>query len=512
MGERESRPFRESQGRVQATLDDRARPTLHGPLLLVTLFLASIPLYPSNDRIFASFAANDEVVAAFVGSMFGACVAVGIGLLLYGSWRPAWNGWGWKMSAAAVVGYCAAQGLLWGPLIVGAVSVPVAVVAGIGCGTFAGPVMYLWIRCFDVGFRDILFHGAIACAASTALTWLIALLPLVPAAMAMMGCAAGGSIAPWLIGRAARAGKDERSAAKEPCGERASGASSPTFRATAASLLSVTWLPLLGCLLSCFMMSALTTSVGGIVNSEFTGAAVASVLGLAVCLLARKTSLVVLVNRLVLPLSMAVCLVLGSSPDGTFLFELGMATVYGPLIFLSLYGFAALVAVVDSDEFPLSVAFGALFLAASLVSLAGFAFGMATAGNETLAGQTLWALVAAYIAVVLVYLGYDSYRALAHPAALTGDGDNLTGAAAAKDADRLAALKSAQIAEVAEDAALSKRELEVFDFIARGYNSTYIANSLFISPNTARTHIRNIYRKLGVTSREELLESLNREE
>ena len=78
-------------------------------------------------------------------------------------------------------------------------------------------------------------------------------------------------------------------------------------------------------------------------------------------------------------------------------------------------------------------------------------------------------------------------------------------------ADNLAALKSAQIAEVAEAAGLSKRELEVFDFIARGYNSTYIANSLFISPNTARTHIRNIYRKLGVASREELLERLNRE-
>ena len=71
-------------------------------------------------------------------------------------------------------------------------------------------------------------------------------------------------------------------------------------------------------------------------------------------------------------------------------------------------------------------------------------------------------------------------------------------------------MKSAQITEVAEAANLSKRETEVFDFNARGYNSTYIANSLFISPNTARTHIRNIYRKLGVTSREELLESLNK--
>ena len=93
MGGKESRPFRESRRQVQATLDDRARPTLHGSLLLVALFLSTIPLYPSNNRIFASFAANDEAVSAFMGSMLGACVVMGIGLLLYGSWRPAWNGW-----------------------------------------------------------------------------------------------------------------------------------------------------------------------------------------------------------------------------------------------------------------------------------------------------------------------------------------------------------------------------------------------------------------------------------
>ena len=37
----------------------------------------------------------------------------------------------------------------------------------------------------------------------------------------------------------------------------------------------------------------------------------------------------------------------------------------------------------------------------------------------------------------------------------------------------------------------------------------YISKTLFISDNTARTHMRNIYRKLGIGSREELLSLVN---
>ena len=42
-------------------------------------------------------------------------------------------------------------------------------------------------------------------------------------------------------------------------------------------------------------------------------------------------------------------------------------------------------------------------------------------------------------------------------------------------------------------------------YLGRGHSYAYIANALTVSENTVRTHVRNIYRKLGVTSREELL-------
>lgn len=508
MREQKNRRLHVSQRTVAATLDDQARPTLRGSLLVVTLFLATVPLFPSNNRIFSHFVADDDMVTAFMTALFLACIMAGVALLLYGSWKPTWNGWRRATLVIGVVGYITSQVLLWAALIAGTINVPFAIAIGATSGLFAPFAIYAWVRCYDVNFRDILFHGSIVCAASTALTWLISLFPLIPAALAMALCAIVGCAFPLYL-----MGKNRSLRMQEPTHTASSDPELPApgapLRAAAASLLSVTWLPLLGFLLANFMMSGLTMSVG-IVNTELIGAFIASVIGLAVCLIARQSSLAVLVNRLVLPVSMAVSLILGSSPDNSPLFDFGMATVYGPLFFLSLYGFSALIAVINSGEFPLSLAFGALLPIASLVLLGGFRFGMAVAGNDTLAGQTQWAFIASYIAIVLVYLGYSSYRQLAH----LGSSDPVSEGETDRPSDsgNLAALKSAQIEKMAEDANLSKRELEVFDFIARGYNSTYIANSLFISPNTARTHIRNIYRKLGVTSREELLESLNREE
>lgn len=52
---------------------------------------------------------------------------------------------------------------------------------------------------------------------------------------------------------------------------------------------------------------------------------------------------------------------------------------------------------------------------------------------------------------------------------------------------------------------LSKREHELLDLLAKGYRYKEIADKLFLSIETIRTHIRNIYRKLEVQSRTEAL-------
>jgi DNA-binding NarL/FixJ family response regulator len=55
------------------------------------------------------------------------------------------------------------------------------------------------------------------------------------------------------------------------------------------------------------------------------------------------------------------------------------------------------------------------------------------------------------------------------------------------------------------DSPLSKREEQVLELISTGKSRTHIAGELFIEPCTVKTHIKNIYVKLEVHSKEDAL-------
>lgn len=52
---------------------------------------------------------------------------------------------------------------------------------------------------------------------------------------------------------------------------------------------------------------------------------------------------------------------------------------------------------------------------------------------------------------------------------------------------------------------LSDREKQILDLLSKGYRYKEIADQLFLSTETVRTHIRNIYEKLQVNSRTEAI-------
>lgn len=57
---------------------------------------------------------------------------------------------------------------------------------------------------------------------------------------------------------------------------------------------------------------------------------------------------------------------------------------------------------------------------------------------------------------------------------------------------------------------LTPRENEILDLLAQGYRNRDIAEKLFVSVNTIRTHIYNIYEKLHVQNRIEALNKTGR--
>ncbi len=65
-----------------------------------------------------------------------------------------------------------------------------------------------------------------------------------------------------------------------------------------------------------------------------------------------------------------------------------------------------------------------------------------------------------------------------------------------------AATDTGQRARIAvEQAGLTMREVEILTHIASGATNEQVASTLFVSPHTVKTHVYNIFRKIGVKNR-----------
>lgn len=89
-------------------------------------------------------------------------------------------------------------------------------------------------------------------------------------------------------------------------------------------------------------------------------------------------------------------------------------------------------------------------------------------------------------------------QATAQPAAVREPGDGH----ALKDAT------SKKVAILQQRYGLSTREAEVAEYVARGYTAVRIAEMLYVSDNTVRTHVKRIYAKLGIHRKGELLDMI----
>lgn len=475
-------------------LDAQPKLMLRPALLVLAPFLASVPLYVPNARIVRDLGGGTTATDCLVFAFAATCLALSLALAMFAAKRHAWSGFGVPLTGAAAVGYAVLVALMWGAVAFGGADGMLFTVIGVGLGACSIPVIMAWVARYASDARSVMLHGALSCMLATALVGAMSLLPAAGAAALGVACAIAGAFAPFAI--ACR--KPQEPAADAPT-------SATGFGAAVRNLLSVVWLPLIGLLVCLFVSSSSEFSMGGVpLRSELVGGVLASALVVALCLVRHRTSFVLLVDKLVVPGLVAVSVVLGSFPAGTSLFALGAVYFFVPMMFLSLFAIASLVTIAAAGEFSLPFVFGSAFFLCNLVTLGGLTLGGGLALSDAM-GPFLWVIICCYFAVVIVNLGYSSWRQLCRPSDDEGDDD----AVPKVDPAALEAYRRQRIERLADERGLTNRERELLDYLSRGYGSSFIAKSLFISDNTARTHIRNIYRKLGVTSREELLSLFN---
>lgn len=79
-----------------------------------------------------------------------------------------------------------------------------------------------------------------------------------------------------------------------------------------------------------------------------------------------------------------------------------------------------------------------------------------------------------------------------------------------KELKKEAKIKSDIPTENFDEYGLSKREIEVFNQITQGLSNDEIAEKMFVSKNTIKTHIKNIYSKLDVKNRIQAIKRMNK--
>ena len=110
---------------------------------------------------------------------------------------------------------------------------------------------------------------------------------------------------------------------------------------------------------------------------------------------------------------------------------------------------------------------------------------------------------AAFVSLLLLYAFSLAFYAVARRGMRAGDPVLRKSGAQAQDADD--ALQRA-CASLRKRFDLSQREYEVMVLIVRGRNVPAMAELLCVSKNTVRTHVKRVYRALGVHSRQELID------
>lgn len=412
---------------------------------------------------------------------------------------------------------------------------PMAVGAsGALAGTCLVPLFTMWAKAFSGNEPQRLLLTLCLTIGTTAIVnWLFTYLPAMPLVAACSLLVIAGSFWPLLdslIGRkrAERsiATEDSISAATAVQTAKANSFANVSEEAPFDSkgmmrrFASVLMPAIVGLAMFAYFMGVSHAMLFDAISAESVGGALGALIVAVFCLRPSDGPLLHTLYQVLLPIASLVTVVFITLPEHwAFMPEAFSAVTYTFFCIAALLALGLGLAGSNAGEFPTSLVVSGLTLAFALASAAGLASGSASSPSET------WFIPTSIIAVYAAYLILppiignarliDSSREGRDLGSLEGGFENV---AVADDQDGMSAAAEhaapamddtffkRKAEEIGDAFRLSPREREILSYIGRGHSSVYIAKTLVISENTVYTHVRNIYRKTGAGSREELLE------
>ncbi len=255
--------------------------------------------------------------------------------------------------------------------------------------------------------------------------------------------------------------------------------------------------PGLALLLFAFMTGVRKQALVGTFDNEMFGAISAALIAFFCALYFRKGPFAPFTIRVVVPISIGILAVFDAFPDGSMPLYWGGMLLYTFIFFVAVVSIPTLMEMVRAESLPAAIPLCLITGSMCIASLGGICFHLLSPVPDY--GPYLRGASAIFFAIILAVLTTESWKTYASRT-LNDVADGPDGVFSKRKLDF-----EERCLLIAQTKRLSKRESQVLVLLGRGHSVVYISDSLFIAESTARTHIGNIYRKLGIRSRDNLL-------
>ncbi len=285
---------------------------------------------------------------------------------------------------------------------------------------------------------------------------------------------------------------------------------SPAQRMSVRAFLSVMGLSLLGMIIASFAMGVQPAYLfDGQLDVQRISMIIGAVALLPLVFLVKTRPLYSYIYQIYLPIVAVIAIVLCAFPADIWVRDVALVVVYTFFIMVCGVAIAIAIATANAREFPRSVVFATIVGVFSGMAILGIFLGGQIDNLIDMNDVVIVILTAVYGGILLLTNCVRSWHLTVRPA----DRGELKPAYTSPEAETADATApetfEERLGRLAAETGLSPRETQIIGYIGRGHSSVYVAKTLLISESTVYSHVRNIYRKLGISSREELIQLLN---